>query len=165
MCMQLPSTAINNAFNVQPSEELTKEASYKEKSILQSSQEKSGEEIGRLTIFMPHLIYVKRAFTFQKAFSMGLVPRFVFGGLESTLGILKYFRFSGILLTCTKELHKRLPGPQRTVSLHLRCHWYLRSGRTHSVSLLPLWWLRYQTTKLKRVQGIYWFQRGTISLT
>lgn len=41
VCMQPPSAVINNAFDVQPSEELTKEASYKEneKSVLQSSQE------------------------------------------------------------------------------------------------------------------------------
>lgn len=58
------------------------------KSILQSSQEESGEEVflsRRLTIVMPCLIYVKRVFTFQKAFSVGLVPRYGFGGLESTL--------------------------------------------------------------------------------
>lgn len=59
VCMQLPSAVINNAFDAQPSEELTKEASYKEKSILWSSQEQSGEEIGRLAIFMSCLIYVE----------------------------------------------------------------------------------------------------------
>lgn len=85
VCMYLPSAVINNAFDAQPSQELTKEAYYKEKSILWSSQKESGEEIGGLTIIMPCLIYVKRVFTFQKAFSMGLVPSYVFGGLESTL--------------------------------------------------------------------------------
>lgn len=85
VCMQLPRAGINNAFDVQPSVQPTKEASYKDKSTLQPSQEESGEEIRRLTIFMPRLIYVKRAFIFWKAFSMGLVPRYVFGGLESTL--------------------------------------------------------------------------------
>lgn len=81
VCMQPPSAVINNAFDVQPSEELTKEASYKEneKSVLQSSQEEGGEEIVRLTIVTPCLIYVKRVFTFQKAFSVELVPRYVFG--------------------------------------------------------------------------------------
>lgn len=85
VCVQLPSAVINNAFDVQPSEELTKEASCKEKSILCSSQEDSGEEIGRLTIFIPCLIYVKRVYILQKAFSVGLVPRYVFGGFESIL--------------------------------------------------------------------------------
>lgn len=74
VCMQLPRAGINNAFDVQPSVQPTKEASYKDKSTLQPSQEESGEEIRRLTIFMPRLIYVKRAFIFWKAFSMGLVP-------------------------------------------------------------------------------------------
>lgn len=85
VCIQLQTAVINNAFNPQPSEELTKEASHKQKPILQSSQEESGEEIGRLTIVMPHLIYVKRVLKFQKAFRVGLAPRYVFGGLDSTL--------------------------------------------------------------------------------
>lgn len=57
---------------------------------------------------MPHLIYVKRVFKFQKAFRVGLVPRYVFGGLESTLWILKYFQLSGIHLTYRIGLSKRL---------------------------------------------------------
>lgn len=41
VCMQVPHAAINNASNVQPSEQPTKEASYKDK----SSQEENGGEI------------------------------------------------------------------------------------------------------------------------
>lgn len=147
--MQIPSAIINNAFDVQPSEELTKEASYKEKSILQSSQEESGEEKGKLNIFMPCLIYVKRVFTFQKAFSVGLVPRYVFGGLESTLWILKYFQLSGIQLTYKKELHESPPLlPKHSSSAPwiplVRQRWQ----DTLIVSSLLSWWLRCQTTKL-----------------
>lgn len=66
-------------------QQLTKEVSHKEKEILWSSQEESGEETERLTIVVPCLIYVKGLFTFQKAFSRGLVHRYVFGGLGRTL--------------------------------------------------------------------------------
>lgn len=109
VCMQLPSAVINNAFDALPSEELTKEAAYKEKFILQTFQEESGEKIGRITTVLPHFIYVKRVFTFQKAFSVGLVLRDVFGGLESTLWTLKYFKISEIQLPYRKELLGRLP--------------------------------------------------------
>lgn len=85
VCMQVPHAAINNASDVQPSEQPTKEASDKDKSTLQPSQEENGGEIRRLTIFMPYLIYVKRVFIVWKAFSIGSVPRYVSGGLESAL--------------------------------------------------------------------------------
>lgn len=45
-CMQIPSAVINNAFDAQLSEKMAKEAYYKEKSILLSSQGESGKEIG-----------------------------------------------------------------------------------------------------------------------
>lgn len=70
-------------------QQLTKKVPYKEKEILWSSQKESGEETERLTIIVPCLIYVKRLFSFQKDFSMGLVHRYVFGGLGSTLLIPK----------------------------------------------------------------------------
>lgn len=82
--MLLPRAVINNVFDVQPSA-ADQGMSHKEKEILWSSQEESGEETERFTIIVPCLIYVKRLFTFQKAFSMGLVHRYAFGRLGSTL--------------------------------------------------------------------------------
>ena len=52
---------------------------------------------------------VKRVFTFQKAFSVGLVLRYVFGGLERTLRMLKYFQLSGIQLTYKKKAARKPP--------------------------------------------------------
>lgn len=78
-------SVINNAFDALPSQLLTKEAAYKEKFILQTFQEESGEEIGRITTVLPRFIYFKQVFTLQKTFSVGLVLRYVFRGLESTL--------------------------------------------------------------------------------
>lgn len=77
-------SVINNAFDALSSQLLTKEAAYKE-FILQTFQEESGEEIGRITTVLPRFIYFKQVFTLQKTFSVGLVLRYVFGGLESTL--------------------------------------------------------------------------------